>query len=1193
MTEYITPGRRTHPTAARTNAGDGGSAGRRVLRSALELLAETASPEILRGQTSSSNTVAPAKFAVTYATAPALPLGVTAQQLQKEQQLQRSLPAGNNDMVTTEEPSTLLFLSPSSAAGGGDSAVKKRLFKKKKKTVRLSDSAKKTAKAVAKEMWGLETPAGLGTASDGEKEKQEIGGGSIAFGSSKNELYDKGRQLTKNEPLFTEEEVQERILEALKAYEARRDAEEESVLQEVGHEIESQNERYEKLLREKQASAEECDALKLKMEQLALHCEALQGTITELQHELQEALDRASRTEVELCHAQDEKRMKSAELQQELNFEKAQWKLAQEEMQRQITEFEAQLRSRTFEWHELQETTRVKENKQAWLSEQLEACRKELEDWRQRHSETQATAAELKELIEAKEVLIRQLQLKVQEVEKSAKRATTSSRDEQTQLESRLRSVEEALQQQTDEVRRKMHRVHVLETELARVEEVKKTQQRLIHEATNSFFAVHSTLETFVDMFRNGCSTRASTRGLRDTLFPASEWCEPHSDAVEDLCATENDALCYGQKDEDEEEGCVEGANGSFFELITCKELRDDLRQVRSRLGGNKVPTQQQRQNAQRLRSNVHPTASKKCANNNSDEVDESGRLQRCHRLCERLLETLRRLYLQQRKEMQHRVQHMEARQAEQSKSELKHCQDALAACQRSLEESKQQGQLLSEECNQRKSEVRRLEAALVELHAAEQEVRVQQKKSTDRMEELQRERGILRIQLDASQRDCVELRERYESVREEAEEARERARLLEKSQRSQEEAMEAKAKVLARLARCTEKLKKTEEECKSLRDENEVLSNKMKSMLLQLQTSRMEHRNKSTTASVRQQQQQQEQQQEELNKLKKEMGELRTLQESAATLHARESAEAKLSVKKLTAQNEELREELAKRQRALSDALNDVELQKRAEATTLRTLMSIHQAGSEGANETCADGNSPRGVQQRLFDASPIIQSEDGMNANREEISIFDLRGRVVSLAQRAALELARLREAIPSGTHMERSETLESFRAAERVAWEAAKRSAARRQPYIEENGESVPLAQPPLSRRTAPVLRSGVQKQQKQLQQQNRKNLQCHMLGTPCRHSPAQKSPSPKQAGRDVAPIGFFPGSHPVFAMNSDAMKRTAGNERSLPCRGASSSSLTSAGGVSRSRSARGVLDGSSSPVRPPMLRATSVR
>ncbi|RNC50450.1 hypothetical protein TcCL_ESM12500, partial [Trypanosoma cruzi] len=280
MTEYVTPGRRTHTTAARANAGGGGSAGRRVVRSALELLAETASPEILRGKTSSSNTVAPAKFTVTYATAPALSLGVTAQQLQKEQQLRRSLPAGN-DVVTTEEPSTLLFLSPSTAAGGADSAVKKRLFKKKKKTVRLSDSAKKTAKAVAKEMWDLETSAGPGTASDGEKEKQEIGGGPIAVGLSENELHNKGRQLTKNEPLFTEEEVQERILEALKAYEVRRDAEEESVLQEVGHEIESQNERYEKLLREKQASAEECDALKLKMEQLALHCEALQGTIAE------------------------------------------------------------------------------------------------------------------------------------------------------------------------------------------------------------------------------------------------------------------------------------------------------------------------------------------------------------------------------------------------------------------------------------------------------------------------------------------------------------------------------------------------------------------------------------------------------------------------------------------------------------------------------------------------------------------------------------------------------------------------------------------------------------------------------------------------------------------------------------------------------------------------------------------------
>ncbi|RNF26292.1 uncharacterized protein Tco025E_01441 [Trypanosoma conorhini] len=1193
MTDYGTPGRNSHTAAVSAGSGDGGSAGRRVVRSALELLAETASPEIVRGQTSSSAAAAPAKFTVTYATAPAVSHGVTAQ----PQQLRRSPSAGKGDAAATvEEPSTLLFLSPTPVAGGADSAVKKRLFKKKKKTIRLSDSVKRAAaSAVAREVWGPETPARQNAAGEGESESKAPGETSAAVGPGANGFHDQGRLLRKNEPLFTEEEVQQRILVALKAYEARRDAEEESVLQEVGREIESQNERYEKLLKEKQAAAEECDALQAKMEQLAMQCAALQNTIAELHQELQTAQDRASRAEVELCHAKDEKRLTSSELQQELNFEKAQWKLAQEEMQRQIAEFETQLRSRTFEWHELQESTHAKDKEQVRLSEQLEACQSELRQWQQRQSESQATVAEMQEIIEAKEALIRQLHVKVHEAEKAVKRAATSTRDEQTQFQSHLQSVEEALQQQTDEVRRKMHRVHVLETELAKAEKVNKTQHGLLHEAVSCFSAMRCTLEEFVEMFRTSRPTRPSSRRVRPAPFATSEWGEPHPDAAEEFFAREADSLCGSKWEaaaaaaagEDEgKEGTKDDKENSFFELVMCKELRDDLRQGRFFSGKTAAPVQQRKPNAERPRGSVSPTTFRKSKSDDADEADGRGRLRRCHRACERLLETLRRLHLQRQKEMQRQVQQLEARQAEKSRAEMTRCQDALATCQASLEESKQHERLVREECHQRGSEVKLLEATLVELRAREQEWKAEQKRVTERMEMLQRERGILHLQLEASQQDCVELRERYESVRGEAEELRERVRLLETSQRTHEEAMEAKAKVLARLARCTEKLKKTEGECQALRDENEVLSNKLKSMLLQLQTSRMQQRSKGASAAVRQGHQQQQQQQEELTALTKEMGALRRLQESAAALHAKERTEAEVSLKKLASKNEELREELAQQRRALADALNEVELQRRAEVTTLRTLMSIHQAGSEALNDTCVDGNSPHEVQQRLFDASPVPHTEDNVSATRGEMSTLYLRGRVVSLAQRAVLELARLREVMSRGPPAEAGDRLESFQAAEQFAWEAAQRSAARRNSCIEDHGEAGSSALPS-SQRVAPVLRSISQQQR----QQPRQKVQCHPLGTPGRCSLLHRSPSPKQVDRDAIALGLSPKRHSVSFTAVNAVKRTTRGEQRSSRPRASSSSRSSTGGVSRSLSVPGVLDGSSSPARPPMLRAPS--
>ncbi|RNF07179.1 hypothetical protein TraAM80_03550 [Trypanosoma rangeli] len=1189
MTDYVTPGRNPHTAGVRTGVGDSGSAGRRVVRSALELLAETASPEILRGQTSSPSAVAPAKFTITYATAPAVSFDVT----DPKQQLRQfpSAGKGNSAMtpVTTEEPSTLLFLSPAPVTGGSDSAVKKRLFKKKKKNIKLSDSVKKASvAAAAREMWDPEASACQNVSNNDEHENKASGGERVVLGPGTNGLRDQGMLLSKNEPLFTEEEVQERILVALKAYEARRDAEEESVLQEVGREIESQNERYDKLLKDKQASAEECDVLQAKMEQLAMQCEALQNTIAELHQELQEARNRASRAEVELCHAQDEKRLTSSELQQELNFEKAQWKLAQEEMQRQIAEFETQLQSRTFEWHELQETSHAKENEQVRLSQQLEACQTELEQWQQRHSESQAAVAELQELIGAKEALIRQLHVKLQEAEKAVKRAATSTRDEQTQIESRLQSVEEALQQQTDEVRRKVHRVHVLEMELAKAEKVGKTRHCAIHEATNRFSAMHSTLEELVEMFRTSRPMRSCSRGLREALFPTSEWGDPHPGAAEGRFARENDTFCGSKWEEAAEEGeGEEDVENSIFELVMCRELRDDLRQGRYFSAKTTAPIQQRKTNTERPRGSMPSKALKKNTNEDADEADECGRLRRCHRLCERLLETLRRLHLQRREQMQRQFQQIEARQVEKSKAEITRCQNALAACQASVEESKHQERLMREECRQRSDEVKRLEAALVEMRAGGQEMKEEQKRLMERMGELQRERGILNLQLEASQQDCVELRERYESARAEAEELRERVRLLENSQRSQEEVMEAKAKALARMARCTEKLKKTEGECQALRDENEVLSNKVKSMLLQLQTSRMQQRSKGSAASVRQQNQQQ-QQQEELTALTKEMGALRKLQESAAAMHAKERAEAEVSLNKLAVQKEELRDELVQQRRALADALSEVELQKQAEAATLRTLMSIHQAGGEVFNDTCVDGNSPHGVQQRLFDASPILHTEDNVSTNRGELTILDLRGRVVSLAQRAVLELARLREAVPQRTRTGAGDRLESFQAAEQFAWEAAQRSAARRQLCTEDNGVAVSSAPPP-TQRVGPVLRSISQ----QKRQQQKQKVQCHSLGTPGRCSLVHRSPSPKQVDRDVIPIGFSPKRHSVSFTAVDAVSRTTRGEQKFSRHCASSSSLASTGGVSRSRSVPGVLDGNSSPARPPMLRAPSVR
>ncbi|KEG14299.1 hypothetical protein DQ04_00531040 [Trypanosoma grayi] len=1207
MADYKTPGRQ--PSGAAAALGTSGSVGRRVVRSALELLVDTASPDLVNQQASLPNTQTPARFTVTHAAAPAPapPPGTVGQKKllspcaaaalplqlhQQQQQQQRRRPtwaSSGSGGDAAEEPSTLLFLSPTPAAGvgGGDSAVKKRLFKRKKKTVKLSDSAKKVT--TAKEIWAMAAAAAAASASasaeaatppsqpGGEEylgggiEKEERGESRRDTVSSRPASSPHGHDvvLIRDEPLFTEKEVQQRILEALKAYEAQRDAEEESVLQEVGREIKSQNERYDRLLQEKQTTAEECDSLQGKVEQLALQCEALQSTIAELHQDLQEEREKARRVEVELCHAQDEKRLASSGIQQELNFEKAQWKLAQEEMRQQIAEFEAQLKTRTFEWHELQASVNAKESERVKLSEQLEACQVELQRLRQQQGELQAENTELQELTRAKEALIRQLQHKAQEAEKAAKRATTSTQEEQAQLESRLRSVEDALRQQTDEVRRKMHRVHVLEAEQGKAERATKTLRRAVRETASHLEAMRGTLETIIETCRTsnggggggdaatGASrhTRLPQRGLPGPMFPLQR-----CDAEE--CMGTND----NEDDDDEEEDSLLG-------LVTRRELRDELRRD-GLLSGNVRPAQQER----RPREAMGKGTAKKIPDEDGNDTDECGRLQRCQQHCERLFVTLQKLLLQRQREMRRHVERLGTKQAEWSNAEIARCREALAASEASLAQGKQQQQQLEEKCHQRSGELQKLQAKFSELRVAEEEARAERRRLTEVVEELRRERGILRLQLEASQQDCVELRERYGSIQAEAAEVQERLRVLEEDQQCQKQIIDAKAKALAKLARCTEKLKKTEDECQTLRDENGALSTKVKSMLLQLQTSRMQQRSKSVALPTRQQQQQQHH--EELSALTKELGVLRGMQESAAALRAKECAEAESSLKKLHTQNDGLRNELAQQQRMLADARNEVELQRRAEAATLHTLLSVHQSGSEPP----ADSHNPGGdaVSQKLFDGSPKPHTTDGADPGQAEVTIGDMRGRVVSLAQRAVLEIARLKEALAQAPRSEKGGRLEAFRAAERLAWEAAQRSAVRRQTCGDEWDTGAP---PPL-----PVPITTPESRGATLQEHQRR----FSLGTPRRSSSVRGSPSPMWVEREStrASLPHRRSASPVAVAAADSWKGDVNGGRSLARHGPSSS-LTSAGGVSRSYSGQGVLDGSDSPPRPPMLRAPSVR
>nr|CCD15957.1 unnamed protein product [Trypanosoma congolense IL3000] len=1085
--------------------GEGeGKCNKRVFRSALEVLAETASPELVRqGHPTLPNTAAPSKFTVTNTAAPpgpARPVRPTSGSLSTEANQSHWTPAMSGG-VDAEEPSTLLFLSPSAMASGNERDVRRALFRKKKRNKKEPECS--GDEKISDVPRAPRRSPGLNASDHSEFENDDEKCSGAAAAST---LC--GVDVTNaNKNFFTKGEVQLRVAEALRSYERTRDAEEEAVLLEVSAEINALNQRYEKLLESKTAVVEERDALKRMLEQRA---------------EINRAEKSAANHPGPSAGYDINERMKLEGIINHLKGENIQ------------------------------------------LVEQLEACEREKSEWRRRCLERESATNPMHKTSRPDGGVPCLMQSKTHCSKRATEQRATCTREECSYLESRVQSLEETVKKQSDDIRRKMHRIHMLEGEHATLGRNIKMLQRSLTESTRGYDVVRCGLEGCIQVCcgkscgakfevlpgaaaeREGClpaekpATGPSTNGLGDELgllFVDDKRCAT-MERSDKHCTTET-----GVK------GMTAGfaARGEFFEQPP--EAGTGWAGVEAT--GNLLGSQEQEQR-KRSRGTVNEVS--------GPSMSGESILCMCKRLhqrqqgCERLVESLQKLLVQMQQEKRRQIRRFEARLAENAEADIFRYREACAASKAEVEVAMQEKQQLAAECEMHKSEAARLTRELEELRGIRHNEQTHKKCLIGNFESLQWEYTILQRQLQESQRECVELRSSKEVANAELGELQVQLTASIEKQRQQREEGERESKKLAmKVSSYGKKLKVAEEDCQKLRDENDTMTNRISTMEQQLRSLRAQQQRVSDGSQSKQ-----------ILRLSMLVEELCESLRSDAALHAKRHAETEATITSLSNQNNALREDISRLRNSLVEARNEVEQQSRSERYILQTIISIQQG-----IEQCVqyDGyQSVSGVASNDQGSIPSVCDAKNGDTSRESggaVDIDKLRHKIVVMWQRAAMELARLREIVSKGQHLEgtfmlspatspsHATEMDKFRLAEQLAYGTVDPSVTRRQ--LSSNSNSREMSAGVRQAAMSPY--------------------------TPNRLSVHEGSPSPGLAAVSASNAaklrlqGFD-----MFAC-SDCPKANLELKKNSP--DGLSASPPSTGGVSRSKSAEVVLDGNISP------------
>ncbi|KAG5511699.1 hypothetical protein JKF63_07297 [Porcisia hertigi] len=645
MSAFTTPSRMSSTAAAgaadiRHSGSGGGSSSRRVVRSALEILMDTASPELAEknsvegGGSMKRKTTAPtSSFSVTYTTAPAaMPASSEAHAAVRSAVADASSAAefsGATSAIMAHscaEPSALDFLSPHGKDARGISVRlrqstesrhphrsrgpshapapgamlrlsgehsrqsqrgrkgvghDKRDFDDSKvdadfdeevcaepppsTAVTLSpvspsrslsadvEAAQHALPSVAERPHGRSpspTPASLAPQSAVRSIRQASSAAEKAWGLE-------GVEAEEDEAaaLVIHADMEAAVGAALRRYRKERDAEEEAVLQQVSREVEEQARRHAELVEAYNVVCSDRAALQEKLTEATEVCEELRRTLQKARQTEEVQRKSLRQLEVELCHARDAQHQQGQQCTV-LKADAVEWEAQRARYEKRQKTLEAEL-------DRAREELRAKEACVAQQSHELSSLRERSaktsveadEDYADIHYRMRQLAQNMSSMESAlreRDATIAEQAARLREASERSESEVRALTAEKEKAEAALTSARDALQRQTDEIRRRMHRLVHLEQQRDVLKDRAKAARDAIQTASMNHGRVVQSIQDLLSVTKQRLSYTVDRRGRlgpqSSTLSPRG----PHrfpADACDDNM---NDTLVYEDDDVDE-----------------------------------------------------------------------------------------------------------------------------------------------------------------------------------------------------------------------------------------------------------------------------------------------------------------------------------------------------------------------------------------------------------------------------------------------------------------------------------------------------------------------------------------------------------------------------------------------------------------------------------------------------------------
>ncbi|KAG5507946.1 hypothetical protein JIQ42_07240 [Leishmania sp. Namibia] len=392
--------------------------------------------------------------------------------------------------------------------------------------------------------------------------------------------------------LVTHAEMAAVVAAALHRYEKERDAEEEAVLQQVSKEVEEQASRYANLAEAYDNVCAERATLQEKLTEAAEESKELRHALQKARQAQQAQKDSMKRLEVELYHALD------AQQQQQtlVKVDATEWEAQRACYEKRLETLESQLDQARKELREVNARIAEQDGELAALRERAAKASAETED---EYADIHLRVRQLAQNMASMEGALRERDATI--AEQAARLSEeTGQREaevrvltaEREKAEAALTSARDALQRQTDDIRRRMHRVTHLQQQRDTFKEEVKTARHALQAASEDQGRVLQSIRDVLANAKARLSSVAGGTGGGRPMSPARSPRSPREHSAHRLEEHMNSTLVYedGHEDHTNELGSCSTASqsgsrsGSTMRTMELSSSEDDDNGQRGRL---------------------------------------------------------------------------------------------------------------------------------------------------------------------------------------------------------------------------------------------------------------------------------------------------------------------------------------------------------------------------------------------------------------------------------------------------------------------------------------------------------------------------------------------------------------------------------------------------------------------------------